>query len=355
MKRIPFSEDELQIVGTYPPTMLQGKSVDKLNTPISAKENLLALLRNEAPLWLPNGDYITFTPGIVPDNVARGSVIEAELPEPTGGLDMFGVDWEYIVDVGGSMVRPGKPMLEDANDWKEAIKFPDIDSWDWEGCAERNRAFLGSGDEAVWITFYTGLFERLISFMDFENAAVAMIDEDQKEAVKALFSALCDLYEQIFDRFIEYFGMTGILFHDDWGSQKSPFFSSNTFREMILPYMQRLTSFCHDRNVIFELHSCGRSDLLIDAIVETGIDMWRPQVMNDLEMLYRDYGDKFKLGVRQPMFPKDATDEQKLQAAKDMVKKYSLPGRYVHTMSHFQDPVFRKALYKESRIAYNNY
>jgi predicted HAD superfamily phosphohydrolase YqeG len=30
--------------------------------------------------------------------------------------------------------------------------------------------------------------------MDFDNAVVALIDEDQKEAVKALFERLTDLY-----------------------------------------------------------------------------------------------------------------------------------------------------------------
>ena len=39
-------------------------------------------------------------------------------------------------------------------------------------------------------------FERLISFMDFENAAVALIDDSQKDAVKS-FSSLCDLYEAL--------------------------------------------------------------------------------------------------------------------------------------------------------------
>ena len=45
---------------------------------------------------------------------------------------MFGVDWEYIPVAGGSMIRPGKPLLKDANEWYEKVKFPDIESWDWE-------------------------------------------------------------------------------------------------------------------------------------------------------------------------------------------------------------------------------
>ena len=352
MKRIPFSEEELKVVGQFPKTTPIGNIIEKFNTPVTARENYLAFLHNEAPCWLPNGDYITFCPAIIPDNVARNGVIEATPCEKQDGLDMFGVQWVFIPTAGGCMVPPGRAILEDANDWPAVIHFPDVDSWDWAGCAERNREFLADRDAPVFMTHYNGLFERLISFMDFENAAVAMIDPEQKDAVKALFSALCDLYIHIIDLEKDYFDMTAILFHDDWGSQKAPFFSIDTYREMILPYIQRLTAHCHSRGIIFELHSCGCSQLLAPAIAESGIDMWRPQPMNDIDKLYELYGDKFKLGVRQPIFAPAATDEEKIAAAKELVAKYNVPGKYVYTMSHFQDPLFRRTLYRESRLAY---
>ena len=355
MKRIPFSKEELNVVGYYPQTNPQGNKVEKLNTPISATENLKAFISNRTPLWMPNGEYITFSPSIIPDNIARGAVVEIDPPSEKGGKDMFGVEWEYSDLAGGSMVKPGNPLFDDANDWRSVLKFPDISSWDWVKCAEANRELLESKEDLVWITQYTGLFERLISFMDFENAAVALIDDSQKDAVKELFSSLCDLYEALIDHYVEHFNMAGFLFHDDWGSQMAPFFSLSTFREMIAPYIQRLTSYCHNKSVIFELHSCGHIELLIDGIVECGIDMWRPQPMNDIEYLLENYGDKLKIGVRQPMFSDDASDHDKVQAASEMVSKYGAYANSVYKMSHFQDPIFRKTLYKESRIAYSKF
>lgn len=38
----------------------------------------------------------------------------------------------------GSMVRPGKPFLSDANEWYDKLLWPDIESWDLEGSAEEN-------------------------------------------------------------------------------------------------------------------------------------------------------------------------------------------------------------------------
>jgi len=355
MTRIPFSVDELKVIGMIPRAMPQGLDFDKLNTPIPARENYLAFLRNETPCWMPNGDCMAFCPAMLPENIARGMVIEATPCDKRGGKDMFGVEWVYDEASEGSMVMPGSPCLPDTNMWKERVTFPDIDSWDWEGCAERNREFLADTDIPIFMTHYTGLFERLIALMDFENAAIALIDEDQKEATKELLHAICDLHMRILDYEIKYFNITGILFHDDWGSQRSPFFSLETFREMILPCVQKLTAYCHSKNIVFELHSCGHTELLAEGIAETGIDMWRPQPMNDTDRLYREYGDKFKLGIRQPMFGPNATDEDKINAARALVARYNTPGKYVYTMSHFQDPLFRKVLYAESRLTYNKH
>lgn len=355
MKKIPFSPSELKIVGHFPKTVAQGYLIDKYDTPISARENYMAFLHNETPMWMPNGDLITFCPSIIPDNVARYGVTEGEPYPKKDGKDMFGVDWVYVPAADGCMVIAGHPLLEDVNDWEDKVVFPDISQWDWEGCAQRNKQFLADRDAPVFMTHYNGLFERLISFMDFENAATALIDEDQKDAVKALFSALCDLYIDIIDHEKKYFDMTGILFHDDWGSQRAPFFSLATYREMILPFVQRLTDHCHRKGIIFELHSCGCNEMLAEGIAESGIDMWRPQDMNNVDRLYELYGDKFKLGVRQPFFKPGTPDEEKIAAARRMVAKYNTPGKYVYTMSHFQDPVFRATLYEESRKAYFNH
>lgn len=351
MKKIPFSEDELQVVGRY---MAAGNPTGKakLNTPITPKENILAFLRNETPCWMPDGDIITITPDILPDNVARGFVQEANPTDVKGGPDLFGVDWVYLPDVGGSMVRPGKPVLEDVNDWKDIIKFPDIEAMDWEGCAKRNVEYLGDGSDPVWTVQFSGMFERLISFMDFEQAAVALIDEDQVDAVCELFDALTDLYIKIIDKAVKYFHITGYLFHDDWGSQQAPFFSKSTFREVIAPRIRRLVDHCHENGVIFELHSCGHTESMCDAICELGIDMWRPQPMNDMVRLYNEFGDKIKFGVRAPLFTDDSPVEDQIAAAKKLVHQFSQPGKFVFTSFFQETDTFRKALYEESRKTY---
>ena len=179
MKPTAFDEKELQAIRTEKNFM--GAEFPIFSTPISLKEGCVSAMRDKEPWWVLNGtEQILFCPSVIPDHVARGFCFEA-VPVPRerfGGKDMFGVEWEYIDVAGGSMVKPGAPLLEDANDWKEVVHFPDIDSWDWEGSGEMNREYL-SGDKAAAMTLLNGCwFERLISFMDFEGAAMAPVHPD---------------------------------------------------------------------------------------------------------------------------------------------------------------------------------
>lgn len=290
MDKIPFSKDELKKTRDY-------GSYHGLTTPIPPKENLLRAIHHNNPLWIPlRSDEVFFTPRIIPDNIARAFVMESKPYDgPVGGKDMFGVEWEYIPVAGGSMVRPGKPLLENACGWKSAVSFPDVDSWDWETSAEENSSYR-TEERYVVSWMFTGYFERLISFMEFENAAVALIDEDQAPAVKELFQALTELYKKILYRLKKYFNIDAVFFHDDWGSQKSSFFSPAVCREMIAPYLKQLVDYCHDISVVFDFHSCGHIENLVPIMIECGVDKWAGQPMNDKAKLIQMYGDKLLIG-----------------------------------------------------------
>lgn len=356
MSNYPFSMDELTVVREYP-TAGPDRMTAQFNTPITARENLRRFCRGEKPCWMPDGETVNFTPDIVPDNIARAFVQEAKPMTEKGGPDMFGTIWVYEPEAGGSMVIPGHPRLEDANDWREVIPMPDVDSWDWEGCVARNQEYLCT-DAPIFTTQFSGLFERLISFMDFEGAALALIDEDQQDAVKELFEALTEVYIRILDKFIDYFHIDGYTFHDDWGAQRAPFFSRDTWQEMIAPYVKKLVDHCHARGVIFELHSCGCTESMIDLISSIGIDMWRPQPMNDIDKMYREYGDKIHLGFRVPLVPSPGspgampTEEELVEAARATMERFNLPGRYAFT-GPYNPLAFRKTLYELSRKAYS--
>lgn len=356
MRNYPFMQEELSIRGRYDSLRPGVAGKPMFSTPISASENMARFVSGQQPpVWMPYNETRLIEPEIIADNVARAMVFEANATDRKGGPDMFGVNWIYDPVARGSMVRPGAPCLKDVNDWKNVICFPDVDSWDWEGSAKRNSEYTNC-DWPIQTTQFTGFFERLISFMDFENAAISLIDEEKQDAVKELFSALADLYIKILDKCIEHYHVSWYVLHDDWGSQHAPLFSRNAWLEMIAPYVKRIVDHCHKKGVIFEMHSCGHTESMLDLISSIGIDMWRPQTMNDLDQMYQDFGDKICLGMN-VSFPDDTSEEDQRQLAKGIVKRFNQPGKYVYiglvpNMRCPNTDAFYATLYEESRKLY---
>jgi hypothetical protein len=331
-------------------------------TPIQPVENFRLMLEGKVPFWMPTDeDTFTIIPRIIPDNVARGYVMDAEplALEENGGIDMFGIEWEYVPTVGGSMVKPGNPKVADICDWEKIITFPNLDDYDWEGSAAKNAPYLEKNrDKLIETWIFNGLFERLISFLDFEAAAMALLDEEQQEAVHKLFDKLCNFYDDLIGRYQKYYGTQLILFHDDWGSQRAPFFSLATCREMLVPYLKRVAESCHKRGMYINFHCCGKNEMLVPAMIEAGVDMWIPQSMNDFDMLVKEYGDKICLGSRMSLLPPETPDEDVVAAATAFVTRYKGCTRVFSSGAMFArtNPAMAKLMrevYFQTREEYN--
>lgn len=363
MSKEKFTLDELDIIDSIPSPFPMLPPTPVYRLPISVRENRDLLFSGKRPMWLPSSaDVRMFAPCIIPDNVARGFVMDTERLDPSeyGGKDFFGVEWEYVPEVHGSMVRPGKPFLEDIEEWTEKVVFPDLSAYDWEGSAKKNEEMLNSGLVQIWVM--NGLFERLISFMDFEGAAMALIDEDQQDAVKALFDRLCDFYDELIGYYAKYYHPYSILFHDDWGSQRAPFFSLDTCLEMVAPYLKRVAASCHKHGIVMEFHCCGHVELLVPAMIEANVDCWAGQPMNDRKKLVALYGDKFVFGVPMPETSDDMSDEEIEAIADQFMADFCsnggrvIPGRTpsLTRMGGFSnDQRLRNALYIRARKAYD--
>ena len=357
---VPYSDEELKVIGEHINTTSFGGrfafKTPKYNTPITPKENIKLCVKREKPAWFPtSADFLNLESRTNIDHIARAEVMDMGPPyadNEKGGKDLFGVEWVYVPTVGGSMVQPGNPILEDANDWPEVIKFPDVDALNWAECKELN-SVMNESTRGLYVTFQNGIFERLISFMDFEGAAMALIDDDQKEAVHALFDKLADMYISLLDHYLEFMDLDGIMFHDDWGSQRAPFFSLDVCMEMVAPYLKKIADHCHEKGLWFEHHCCGKNELLVPAMIYAGVDMWQPQAMNDVDMLREKYGDKIIFSIAPPALKPDATEEEIEANAKAFVEKYAptFAEKPFRVGTYFVDPRYSKYIYKYSRIA----
>ena len=350
---IPFDKKELEAAGKHPlRTITLRNEVKVFNFPTTPKEGYLGQF-NGKPIWVPylvEQQYVM--PYIIPDNVARGGVTDAVLTnDQKGGPDMFGVEWVFIPEVGGSMVRPGAPLLEEVSQWREKVKFPDIDSWDWEGAAQRWRERRDPNKGQVVMIHNGFWFERLISFLDFENAAIAMITE--QEELEELFTATTDVAIKLVDKFCEYFDVDTFNVHDDWGTMRSSFFSPQACAEVIVPHMRRFTDYVHSKGKYCDLHSCGKIDNMMENIIAAGWDSWTPMDICDTRALYQQYGDKIVLGVVPDKFdPRTTTEEEQRAYARKFVDDYCNPGKIAKYSIYgieMLTPAFLDELYACSR------
>ena len=288
---------------------------------MTPRENFLHFLKHEPYEWTPTAaDQIYFHPAEIPDHVARAMVFQQNpYTGPKGGFDKFGVEWVYVPTVGGSMETA--PLFDDITEWEKYVTMPDLSKIDWEGCAKRNAEYLNT-DKMIHSSIYTGYFERLISFVGFENASIALIDDDEKEAVHKLFDQLTELYIEEIRLHKKWFNIDIMELHDDWGNQRSLMFSVETQNEMILPYIKRVVKAAHEMGVLVEQHSCGKIEALIPSIIASGVDTWRGQgSVVDKKWIVDNYGDQFRFGVEVLLDP-GATPDMGLDAVKNLFENY---------------------------------
>lgn len=355
MERVKFDPKELEPVGYVPGPFPGTPPTPVFNTPISRKENFKLFVAGEKPLWMPHAkEFLLLNPLCLPDSMARGMVTTSKPVDRSkmGGTGMFGVEWEFIPAVNGSMVRPGKPFLSDLEHWENELVFPDINTWDWAGSAEDTKEIRSDG-RIIKATLFSGLFERLISFVDMTDAMIGLIDEDTQPAIHRLFSQLCDLYDDMFAKFKEYFDADMIWFHDDWGSQRAPFFSLATVQEMLQPYLKRIVDSAHKHGMAFEFHCCGQVEMLVPAMVEAGCDMWNGQPINDKKKMLQLYGDKLICDSYPEELPPDAPAEAVAAVVASYLEEYS--GLRTYAGMHFNShPLEYRYVYELSRKAYNS-
>jgi len=142
------------------------------------------------------------------------------------------------------------------------------------------------------------------------------------------------------------------MFNDDWGTQRGPQFSPDTAREMLVPYIRRIVDSCHQRGMYFELHCCGKNDILAPAIAEASVDICLPQEnINDFDLLYKLIGDKVLLGIYTETNP-EMSDEQCLDVARQFMEKYGQGGHVFLSGGFNAHPRLNEFAYYLSREAY---
>lgn len=271
---------------------------------LSPRENALIAYRHGQPEYVP----CFFT------DIAMGQAapfIERPVGTQRGGdagYDAWGVHWTYDPQTQAAIPTPNRYLFEEMEDWREYVKFPDLDSIDWEKQAEEDKLSTLMGvpegmDPAQFregklkvCMIIQGMFERMHSFMGFENALMALAAEP--EECFDFFSAMADYKIAYLKKIAQYYDYEVVEMHDDYGSQDRLFMSPETWRKLIKPNLKRIVDAAHELGFIYQHHSCGHVEELIDDFIELGmdaVDTWQAACNPHIAELKKDRLNKITI------------------------------------------------------------
>ncbi|MCG1026367.1 MULTISPECIES: uroporphyrinogen decarboxylase family protein [Dehalobacter] len=215
--------------------------------------------------------------------------LDQEAPLMRNGTDIFGVPW--VATKEGSIPKPGFMLFDDVTEWEKHVKIPDVASMDFKAMAEAeiNRRPPSDGEEKlVEIMDGLGPFQRLVSFMTFEEALCALVMEPQ--ACMDFFEAVTEYKIAYINKSIDAYNPDIYCLGDDNATARGLFMSPETFRKLIKPYWARMAEAVTKRGVLFNIHDCGKCEDIIPDMVEIGVSFWQSaQPMNDLAGILDKY------------------------------------------------------------------
>ena len=291
---------------------------------ITERENVLRAITGKGkPEWAPiSDDCLKFC---IPSAIL-------ERPKFQDGKDWFGCEWRFFPETYGyAEVFGEKHILEDVCDWREVVKFPDLDAIDWEGCAAKDLEGFDRESQLLEVFWESGPFERSHHLMGFEGAFFAMYDEP--EEYKAFLNAITDWRIDAMGRLIDAYKPDIIFTHDDVGTAKGPMLSLEMYREFIKPCHKRMIQFIKSKGVLVVQHSCGMIEPFIGDMIDNGADVINHLQggMNDQAAILKEYGDKVCFfGLTDPLIFLPSTTEEQLRAEmRRIIDTFAPYGRFI--------------------------
>ena len=201
-------------------------------------------------------------------------------------------DGDYRWAAAGGKHREGVGLDADVviEDWEDAEEFFErFPSPDYPGLIPE---FQKDGERYLLARWWYLYFERLWSLRGMENALTDFYL--YPDEVHRLFGKLTDFYERAMERAGKELDADGFFASDDIGTQNSPFFSLEIFREFFKPYYKRLCDMAHDLGMHFWLHTCGNVELFLEDFIEIGLDVIHPiqKGTMDEKKIADVYGDR---------------------------------------------------------------
>ncbi len=98
--------------------------------PISVRDNFRRAYKRQSPMWMPNSttDFIDEMLA----NLTGAGEADWSRRDRYDWKDWFDVQWTFIPEAGGPMLKPGTQFMDDVTRWRERVRFPNLDDYDIE-------------------------------------------------------------------------------------------------------------------------------------------------------------------------------------------------------------------------------
>ena len=336
----------------YVPTVYNVYPKKKRDYPIEPKENLLRALRHEKPLWMPN--FMAYFQDT--SYIGRGEPLQ----DGEQFVDMWGVTQQFSSAQASATAI--STAFDEVTEWREKLVWPNISEMN---LPEKFAGFKRKENRLVTGHIPTACFEQLHKLEGFEQALVDMILETQ--TCRELFEAQVDFQLEYFKEMHKIFNYEYVIYHDDWGTARGPFFSMELFKEAVLPPSIRLVKEVQKMGVPVMFHCCGLIDAFIPYLVEDiGADGLQIQKINDIKGILQKYGDIVTVEYSEPdpfiMYDKESTSEDIKNLARYVVDNFGAhvnPGAGVvvsisapteEIYNCFEDEMYEYSLEKYSKL-----
>jgi len=236
-----------------------------------------------------------------------------------------------------------------------AEEISDLDKYNWFDYRNDKKMYVNMKEQAERIKVGnkrastinypgSGIFENACNLIGYEEFYCRMITD--KPFIHALMKRCMEQKMGFWEACLDQAGENAIICseNDDLGTQRSPFFSNELYKEMIFPYHKEFFNFMKQKakgKVYVMLHSCGAIKPLIPLLIEAGVDILNPVQVNaegmDTKELKKEFGNDITFwggGIDTQKILPYGTEQEVRDEVKRRIDDLAPGGGFVFTQIH---------------------
>ena len=258
---------------------------------------------------------------------------------PTKGgprvVNSWGVTLEFPEGTPGAFPVHNEDtiVVKDITKWRDYVHAPRVhyDESEWTPFVEQAKA-VDRKEQFVTSMVFPGIFEQTHYLQEITNCLMNFYDEP--EAMHELIDYITDWELEYAKELCDHYHPDALFHHDDWGTQKSTFISTDMFEEFILPAYKAVYGYYKERGVeLIVHHSDSYAATLVPYMIEMQMDIWQGVMeCNDVPKLIKEYGGKlsFMGGIDSahvdfPGWTKEDVAREVERACRECGKLYFIP------------------------------